>query len=216
MKRTSQAALLAAVGVLAAGCSSAASTSSAAPSTPSSVPATSSAASASATGTSTGGSGSGGSSTASCLSSHLKASVGGGSGAGMSQNHTGLNLTNTGSTPCTLYGYPGVSWVAGSDGHQVGSAATKQAPATGAKEATVTLAPGATASAALNIVQAAVISKSECKPVPVKGLRVYPPGETAALFIPMPTASGGYGECSVPTKQALLFIGYMQPGTQPG
>jgi hypothetical protein len=134
----------------------------------------------------------------------------------MSQDHTGLNLTNTGSTPCTLYGYPGVSWVAGSDGHQVGSAATRQGVPTGAKETTVTLVPGATASAAFNIVQAAVIDKSECKPVPVKGLRVYPPGETAALFVPMPTAPGGYGECSVPTTQALLFIGYMQPGTQPG
>jgi len=86
----------------------------------------------------------------------------------MSRDHTGLNLTNTGSTPCTLYGFPGVSWVAGSDGHHVGSAATKQAPSTGAK----------------------------------------------TLFVPMPTAAGGYGECSVPTQQALLFIGYMQPGTQ--
>jgi hypothetical protein len=134
----------------------------------------------------------------------------------MSQNHTGLQLRNTGSAPCTLYGYPGVSWVAGAGGHQVGSAATRQANTSGAANKTVTLAPGATASAPLDIVDAGAIPASECKPVPVRGLRVYPPGQRAALFIPLPTASGGYGECSLPTTQPTLFIGYLQPGVQPG
>jgi hypothetical protein len=224
MNRTSQGALLTAAGmlatgVLAAGCSSAASNTTVPPSSPNPATASSSAPAASGTPGSSVPAGSApasSASTAACLSSHLKASIGGGAGAGMSQDHTGLNLTNTGSTPCTLYGYPGVSWVAGLDGHQVGSAATKLATSTGPREATVTLAPGATASAALNIVQAAVISKSACKPVPVEGLRVYPPGETAALFIQMPTAPGGYGECSVPTEQTLLSVGFMQLGTQPG
>jgi hypothetical protein len=134
----------------------------------------------------------------------------------MSQNHTGVNLKNTGSTPCTLYGYPGVSWVAGTDGHQVGRAASRQAETTGGKQAVLTLAPGATASAPLDIIDAAVVSKSDCKPVPVKGLRVYPPGEKAALFISLPTDSGGYGECSASTSQPLLTVGYLQSGVQPG
>jgi hypothetical protein len=134
----------------------------------------------------------------------------------MSQNHTGVNLKNTGSTSCTLYGYPGVSWVAGTDGHQVGRAASRQADPAGAKEAVITLAPGATASAPLDIIDAAVVSKSECKPVPVKGLRVYPPGEKAALFIPLQTDSGGYGECSASTSQSLLTVGYLQSGVQAG
>jgi Protein of unknown function (DUF4232) len=134
----------------------------------------------------------------------------------MSQNHIGLQLRNAGSSSCTLYGYPGVSWVAGADGHQVGAAAQRQSNNSGSAEQTVTLAPGALASAPLNIVDAAVIPPAECKPVPVLGLRVYPPGEKAALFLPMATGSGGYGECSLTTKPATLTIGYLQAGVQPG
>jgi hypothetical protein len=132
----------------------------------------------------------------------------------MSQNHTGLQLRNAGSSPCALYGYPGVSWVAGADGHQVGAAATRQ-PNYSGTEHTVTLAVGATASAPLDIVDAAVIPPSSCKPVPVRGLRVYPPGQTAAMYLPLPTARGGYGECSLATKSPTLIVGYLQAGVQP-
>jgi Protein of unknown function (DUF4232) len=134
----------------------------------------------------------------------------------MSQNHTGLQLRNIGSSACTLYGYPGVSWVAGADGHQVGAAAVRQANSDGGTQKTVTLAPGALASAPLDIVDAAVIPTSQCKPVPVRGLRVYPPGEKAALFISLPTASGGYGECSLSPSNPTLSIGYLEAGAQPG
>ena len=134
----------------------------------------------------------------------------------MSQNHTGLQLKNVGSSACTLYGYPGVSWVAGADGHQVGPAAVRQSNSTGSAEKVVTLAPGALASAPLDIVDAAVFSPSACKPVPVRGLRVYPPGEKAALLLSLPTQAGGYGECSGNTPDAELTIGYLQAGVQPG
>ena len=133
----------------------------------------------------------------------------------MSQDHTGLQLRNTGSTACTIYGYPGVSWVAGSDGHQVGAAATRLADPTGGPEGTVTLAPGGIASAPLDIVDAAVFPKASCKPVPVQGLRIYAPGQTAAMFIPLATTTGGYGECSGTTTSPALIIGYMQAGVQP-
>ena len=88
---------------------------------------------------------------------------------------TGLQLRNIGPSACTLYGYPGISWVAGADGHQVGAAAVRH-----------TLA-----SAPLDFVAAAAIPRSQCKPVPVRGLRVYPPGGKAALFLPLPTPAGG-------------------------
>jgi hypothetical protein len=147
--------------------------------------------------------------------SGLQASLGGGAGAGMSQNHTGLQLRNTGPSACTLYGYPGVSWVRGASGVQTGAAATRQTDPNGT-EKTVTLAPGALASAPLDIVDAAVIPPSECKPVAVRGLRIYPPGQQAALFLPLPTAAGGYGECSLTTKSPTLMIGYIEAGAQPG
>jgi Protein of unknown function (DUF4232) len=80
----------------------------------------------------------------------------------------------------------------------------------------VTLAPGALASAPLDIVDAAAVPTSECKPVPVRGLRIYPPGQTAALFLPLPPAANGYGECSLTTKVPTLLIGYLEAGVQPG
>jgi hypothetical protein len=203
---------LLAVGVLAAGCAASPSTSSSA-SAASAAGSSSSASAASSSGTPAATASASG--TPACTSADLQASLGGGSGTGMSQNHTGLQLRNIGSSACTLYGYPGVSWVAGADGHQVGAAAERQSDPSGA-EKTVTLAPGALASAPLDIVDAAVFSPSECKPVPVRGLRIYPPGEQAALFLPLPTNSGGYGECSVTTKDPALTIGYLESGVQPG
>jgi len=218
-------------GLLAAGCAASSTTSGAgAGTTGASAPASASSAAsstgaagtgASPTGSSTaGGSGTSGATTASsgapaCTSADLTASLGGGAGAGMSQNHTGLQLRNTGSSACTLYGYPGVSWVRGASGIQTGAAAVRQADPNGT-ETTVTLAPGALASAPLDIVDAAVIPPSECKPVAVRGLRIYPPGQKAALFLSLPTAAGGYGECSLTTKSPTLMIGYMEAGVQPG
>lgn len=222
MKTIPLALTLLAAGALAAGCST---SSGGSGTSSSSSPANSpTPASASSAGRSTGGASpaaSGSTAPAStgvtaCTSAHLEASVGGGTGEGASNNHTGLNLRNVGPASCTLYGYPGVSWVAGADGHQVGDAASRGADPTGSSEKTVTLAPGAVASAPLDIVQAAAIPKSQCKPVPVRGLRVYPPGEKAALFISVPSGSGGYGECSAIIKQTTLVIGWLQPGTQPG
>jgi hypothetical protein len=133
----------------------------------------------------------------------------------MSQDHIGLQLRNVGSSACAVYGYPGVSWVAGADSHQVGAAAVRVPDGNGSAEKAVTLAPRELASAPLDIVDAAAIPRSECKPVSVRGLRVYPPGEQDALFIQVPDI-GGYGECSLVTREPTLMIGYMQPGVQPG
>ncbi|HEY0933163.1 MAG TPA: DUF4232 domain-containing protein [Trebonia sp.] len=230
---------LLAAGVLTAGCAASSSSSSAAaPGSTSSSAGTSSGA-ASTGGASTSGGGTGSSSAAatasatpaagagstspaaaglaSCTSADLRVSLGGGAGAGMSQNRIGLQLRNVGSSTCTLYGYPGVSWVAGANGHQVGAAAVRRQNDSPGTEKVVTLVPGALASAPLDIVDAAVFSKSQCKPVPVRGLRVYPPGEKAALFLPLATGSGGYGECSLATEGiTTLSIGYLQSGAQPG
>jgi hypothetical protein len=197
------------------GASASASASSGASSTGASGTGASPTGSSTATGSGTSGATTASSGTPACTSADLQASLGGGAGAGMSQNHTGLQLRNTGSSACTLYGYPGVSWVRGASGIQTGAAAARQADPSGT-ETTVTLAPGALASAPLDIVDAAVIPPSECKPVAVRGLRIYPPGQKAALFLSLPTAAGGYGECSLTTKSPTLMIGYLEAGVQPG
>src|SRR4051812_3746340 len=59
---------------------------------------------------------------ANCATSALKGSLGPEQGAAGSV-YTPLVLTNVGPRTCELRGFPGVSYVAGDDGHQVGPAA---------------------------------------------------------------------------------------------
>jgi Protein of unknown function (DUF4232) len=90
-----------------------------------------------------------------------------------------LTLRNTGKSACFVQGYPGVSFVAGSDGHQVGASATR-VPGNVSR---VVLQPGQSASSTLGIVDAKNFPPS-CGWTNVLGLRVYPPDQTAALFVP--------------------------------
>jgi hypothetical protein len=92
-----------------------------------------------------------------------------------------LNFTNLSGSTCTLFGYPGVSGVTLS-GTQIGSAASRS----GSSPATVTLANGATTHALVGIVNAGVISPSQCHPVAAAGLRVYPPNQTKSRVAPFP------------------------------
>jgi hypothetical protein len=95
----------------------------------------------------------------------------------------GLDLLNTASAACSLYGYPGVSFVAGADGHQVGAPAKR---ATGSAVSLVVVAPGRAARAMLRAVDAGDYGSS-CRITPVLGFRVYPPDNTQALFVPYTT-----------------------------
>ena len=92
-----------------------------------------------------------------------------------------LIFTNTGRATCELHGFPGVSYVAGDDGHQVGPAAEMS----GERGGQVVIAPGRTAMAPLQLVNVQNFDAAVCRPTPVRGLRVYPPGDTTALFVPM-------------------------------
>lgn len=198
-----------AVGLLTAACGSprTTSTSSDTSTTPSSTPATSTASSAPATSASdagvntasgAGGDGSGGASAANgqCLSGNLNVTAGSGN-AGAGHSFIPIVFTNKGSAPCTIAAYPGVSFVAGDDGHQVGDPATRESASTPA----VTLQPGQSASAALSITNVGLYDPAQCKPVPVRGLRVYPPNNTAAVFVPLSGVQG----CSahVPNQEPL-------------
>ena len=93
-----------------------------------------------------------------------------------------LVLTNTGPAACALRGFPGVSYVTGDSGRQVGAAAVR----VGSEGAAVRLAPGARAQALVSFANTGVFDPAVCRPTPVRGLRVYPPGERAALFVPAP------------------------------
>lgn len=104
----------------------------------------------------------------------------GGAGAG---NVTGtLTFTNTTSARCTLTGFPGVSYVGGGNGTQVGVPATR----TDAAVRTKTLAPGASVRASLRRTQPGAYGAA-CRSTKVDGFRVYPPGSTASAFVAFET-----------------------------
>jgi hypothetical protein len=104
-----------------------------------------------------------------------------------------LQLSNIGTSSCTLFGFPGVSAVNGSSGHQLGRAARRDyaKPAT-----TQVLAPGATVHSLLRITDPGAIG---CPTATATGLKVYPPNQFAALFVPFrfQTCTGPYRNLTV-------------------
>lgn len=137
-----------------------------------------------------------------CRSSALSVTLGSSEGAAGTV-YASLKFTNTGPNPCVLHGFPGVSYVGGDNGAQIGPAADRD----GVKGAAVNLARGGTASAQLAMVQVLNYDATVCHPTAVKGLRVYPPGETASVFVPLK----GTG-CSATPPGAQLRIKTIQPG----
>jgi hypothetical protein len=93
-----------------------------------------------------------------------------------------LQFTNLSGRRCTLRGFPGVSAV-DTRGHQLGRAASRD---TSTPVRSITLNNGVTARAALRIVQVVNFPASSCRPVTAAGLRVFPPNQSAAKFIPFP------------------------------
>jgi hypothetical protein len=115
-----------------------------------------------------------------CHVSQLKVALGGSEGAAGTIYYRIL-FTNRSGTTCSLRGYPGVSSVGGSNGHQIGAAAPRD-PAT---VHTIVLRPRVVAGASYGQVQALNFPKARCHPVTSLGLRVYAPGATAARFLPL-------------------------------
>jgi Protein of unknown function (DUF4232) len=177
-RRAGAAAALLCTAALAAGCASAGSsasgqTASATPAQPaSSSPATPAAASATPTASP---------SAAACATSDLSGTVVvGQGGAAAGSTYYPLNLTNNSKSPCSLFGYPGVSFVTGPSGSQIGQPATRN-PAV--PPATVVLSPGRTAHVTLQVVDALNYSKSTCQPVKAHWIKVFPPGQFSALYV---------------------------------
>jgi hypothetical protein len=207
-------AVLAAAGVLAAGCSTASSgsqagspaggsSSSTASSSPAaggtgteaatSAPTTAAATpSAPAPATPTGAAGSGG--TPACATSDLKISIGDGGGGAAGSFYSLIDFTNTSSVTCTLYGYPGVS-LRNAQSALIGAPATRNATSS---PGVVTLAPGATASATLKMTDYTVYPASECRQVTSSYLLIYPPNQTQSASL----AFKG-GTCANPSLKIL-------------
>ncbi|OII37633.1 hypothetical protein BIV02_04080 [Curtobacterium sp. MMLR14_014] len=134
----------------------------------------------SGSGPSTGSGATGSSAGDRCAASSLAGRIEAGSGGAAGSVIVHLVLENTGSTTCTVQGWPGVSFVGGGTGKQIGAAAVaeKSSP-----HPTVALAPGKTAVAPLKIVRAENYSAGDCSPKTPDGFRVYPPGSKQSLFV---------------------------------
>lgn len=128
---------------------------------------------------------------------------------GVAQGYAGgvyyvIDFTNQSGAACTMYGYPGVSLVTGPPYAQIGLAAQRDNTA---PVRLVTLIPGAMATAELQIVDAHNYSPSTCRPVTATHLRVYPPNQTAPVYL----ATTSFG-CAEPVH--TLFIAAVQPSSR--
>lgn len=117
-----------------------------------------------------------------CPTASLRITLGDGD-AGAGSSYRPLLFTNTGGSTCQLRGFPGVSYVTGDDGQQVGPAAAMS----GERGGEVRLVPGGSAAARLQLVDVQNFDAATCRPTPVRGLRVYPPGNTQSAFVPFGT-----------------------------
>lgn len=90
-----------------------------------------------------------------------------------------MDFTNSSGSACALLGYPGVSFVT-ARGAQLGAAATRNAQFA---SVLVSLAPGRSAHVWLQVAQAQNYPASTCRPASANGLRIFPPGNTAATYV---------------------------------
>jgi hypothetical protein len=114
-----------------------------------------------------------------CPPTALKASLGPGQGAAGTFYRV-IVLTNVSASACTLYGYPGVSFVTGHGGSVIGAPASRNPLVPGTL---ITLSPGQAASALTGIVDTGALPAAACRPGPASLLQIYPPGDRGALFL---------------------------------
>lgn len=122
-----------------------------------------------------------------CHAASLTGSIGQGGGGAAGSTEVDLVLTNSSDAGCSLRGYPGVSFVGDDNGTQIGAPATRRDDV---EVTRVWLTPGTSAHASLRIAQAGNYDPAQCQPSAVDGFRVYPPDDTASLFIRYPQPTG--------------------------
>lgn len=165
-------------------------TSSASPSTSSAAPSTTAPPPSSASPTMAG--------PALCKAATLTAATDATGGGAAGSVYMTLTLTNSGAEPCLLKGFPGVSLTADANGAPIGAPA-KRDDATPVTD--VLLAPGQGGSAVLRYTQAG--NFPDCTMVPAAGYRIYPPEDTASLFLAQPTQACSNAEVGLLTISAF-------------
>lgn len=134
-----------------------------------------------------------------CKAAGLTGTIDSTGGAAAGSVYMTLILTNSGTEPCLLKGFAGVSLTADANGAPIGAAAVRDESTPAAD---VLLVPGQAGAATLRYSQAA--NHADCTIAPAAGFRVYPPEDTASLFIAQPRDA-----CS-DAETRLLTIGVFQ------
>jgi hypothetical protein len=114
-----------------------------------------------------------------CATSALHVSVSPSQGVAAGSSYYPVVFTNVSGATCTLYGYPGVSFVTGDGGTQIGIPATENPTH---PRQLITLAPGQAGHAELQVVDAENYPPADCGIVTAHWLRVYPPNQTSPLY----------------------------------
>jgi hypothetical protein len=139
-----------------------------------------------------------------CATSALHVSVPTGAGnAAAGSSYYPIQFANTSGSSCTLYGFPGVSFVTAAGGSQIGIPATRD-PALAAR--LVTLSPGQTVHAELQVAVAQNYPPADCDLVTAHWLKVYPPNQTAPVYVSFTAQT-----CSKP--KTILSVQSVQTGT---
>jgi len=139
-----------------------------------------------------------------CATSALHVSVPAGAGnAAAGSSYYPVQFANTSGSSCTLYGFPGVSFVTAAGGSQIGIPATRD-PALAAR--LVTLSPGQTVHAELQVADAQNYPPADCDLVTAHWLKVYPPNQTAPVYVSFTAQT-----CSKP--KTILSVQSVQTGT---
>jgi hypothetical protein len=113
-----------------------------------------------------------------CATAALRVTLGQ-EGAATGHFYRALDFTNISGASCTLYGYPGVSFVSAIGGSQIGAAASRSP----ASKLLVVLAPGKKAHAVLDLLDVLNFPASKCAATDAHWIKVYPPNQFSATYV---------------------------------
>jgi hypothetical protein len=116
-----------------------------------------------------------------CKAANLTVTEDSSGGGAAGSVYSQLILTNSGAEPCLLRGFPGVSLTADANGAPIGAPARQDGSS---PVADVLLAPGKAGAADMRYTQAG--NFPDCTVTQAAGYRIYPPEDTASLFLAEP------------------------------
>jgi hypothetical protein len=114
-----------------------------------------------------------------CSTAGLRVTLGSQESAAAGHLYRTLDFTNTSGANCTLYGYPGISFVTGVGGQQIGAAASRSP----ASKRLIVLGPGKKAHAVVDLLDVLNFPPSKCAASNAHWIKVYPPNQFSATYV---------------------------------